>query len=170
MSHTERFQGTRNGAQVQGQLTHHYRNIGPCISSPYSSLTSWRWKRSHKPDFSDKWSTSPNSRLAPLPFAKKLTTAGTGEVIIPTDYNCASRHQSWVELKIGPRGPESASLPPQHSHHLLAHSVLAQRELDLENSYTGHKTWRMFSGSQPVPAGSWQPNLRFNFNMQFQRL
>ena len=28
MSHAEQFQGTRNGAQVRGPVTHHHRNIG----------------------------------------------------------------------------------------------------------------------------------------------
>ena len=28
MSHTEQFQGTRDGAQVRRPVTHHYRNIG----------------------------------------------------------------------------------------------------------------------------------------------
>ena len=33
-------------------------------------MTSRFWERSHKPDHSDKWSTSPNNRLVPSSFAK----------------------------------------------------------------------------------------------------
>ena len=76
-------------------------NIGPSIPSPYTSLTSRQRELSYKLDPSEKWSTSRNSRLAPLissrslrPHLKSNYLGGTGEAIIPTDYNCASRHQT----------------------------------------------------------------------------
>ena len=134
MSHTEQFQGTKDGALVRGPVTHHYRNIGLLSSLSIFVLDEPRMRTLQQSDPSDSLSTSPivgsPRRRSPgslRPHLNSSYVGGTGEAIIPTDYNCASRHQTWLELKsvrVVQNQPVSLhSLP----HHLPAHSVPVQR-------------------------------------------
>ena len=65
MSHTERFQGTKDGAQVRGPVTHHYRNMESLRSL---NIISENAQTNRTLGFIEH---VPNSRLAPLSFAKK---------------------------------------------------------------------------------------------------
>ena len=143
MSRTEQFQGTRDGAQVRGPVTHRYRNISFCTPSPYSSLTSRQWERSHKPDHSNSLSTSPNNQPAPASFAKnpknriwivtgrEVQERASSQPPVTTrrDWNFNRTASSRVS-----QSPSTASL------HIICRSTAFLPKDHQENSCTGHKS------------------------------
>ena len=75
MSHTEQFQGRRDGAEVQRSVTHHYRNIGSLCSLSIFTIDEPTMRTLQQSDPSDSLSTSPNNQFAPSSLAKKPYTA-----------------------------------------------------------------------------------------------
>ena len=175
MNHTEQFQGQEMELKFKYRWPTATGISGPCIPSLCSSLTSRCWERFHKPDHSDKWSTSPNNRLAPWSFAKTLRTAF--ELWLDERY-WRGHHPDRLQLPqsqpdvtgtlIGPRGPESASLPPQSCYPSFAGPQHSCPETTRRTHARGtnppqkkiERTWRRFLESLPVPAGRWQPSLQ----------